>query len=536
MGKAGHQRMEVGNQDVGVDRPIKALVADACQELHLVPDLAMHLAICDRISQNPYGHGEEAVKAIYKELDSRKPVVQYLALKLLETCMKNSGPEFYRLVAQKKMMKLMEEHANGKKNSGFLSKFGSDDLDTQRKKEEVKELACVLVKGWAEAFIEIKDDVPLFMDTYLKLQRDGVKFPQLIEEDRNYFTPPPVIPEDNSTHQPAVQAVMGQAVGAPHTSPAPSGMPNLSEAIEQAKLLKEVLQTVEPGAEIAGMDFVVELADAVKRAQSGIQANAEAVNDEATLMAVIAAVDHIDQALNTLAELEACAPGAASASNAQTVSAVEQQLNQHDVQVQLDAHDAQHPSAAAPAPASFIDHADMLIGQEPAPSPEEADLMDLLDISVPTTAPSVTAPNNSEPAAVMPQQQQPDLDLLGMPTQPNNPAPTPPKKGLLPPPPSSKPRRKTPPKSKPAAAQPAELQRQDSFEAFFGGELQPEPAPAYSNQTQQPGIQSHKPAVQMPPPPPLMDDSALEDYSMTGQNPDSPVVSPTEDDHRSLLR
>merc|ERR1711907_666938 len=191
MGALQSVNMEVGNQDVGADRPIKALVAAACQELHLVPDLAMHLAICDRISQNPYAHGEEAVKAIYKELDSRKPVVQFLALKLLETCMKNSGPEFYRLVAQKKLMKLMEEHASGKKNSGFLSRFGNDDLDTQRKKEEVKELACILVKGWAEAFVELKNEMPLFMETYMKLQRDGVKFPQLIEEDRNYFTPPP---------------------------------------------------------------------------------------------------------------------------------------------------------------------------------------------------------------------------------------------------------------------------------------------------------------------------------------------------------
>merc|ERR1712070_1137383 len=84
------------------------------------------------------------------------------------------------------------------------------------------------------------------------------------------------------------------------------------------------------------------------------------------------------------------------------------------------------------------------------------------------------------------------------------------------PPPSSKPRRKTPPKAKPADAHPAELNRQDSFEAFFGGELQPEPAapaPAYnSNQTQPAGIQSHKPGVQITPPPPVIGDSSFEDF------------------------
>merc|ERR1711907_656260 len=462
--------MEVGNQDVGADRPIKALVAAACQELHLVPDLAMHLAICDRISQNPYAHGEEAVKAIYKELDSRKPV---------------------------------EEHASGKKNSGFLSRFGNDDLDTQRKKEEVKELACILVKGWAEAFVELKNEMPLFMETYMKLQRDGVKFPQLIEEDRNYFTPPPVIPEDHTVPQPS-QAVMGQAVGAPQQhSVSQPGMPNLSEAIEQAKLLKEVLQSVEPGANISEMDFVVELADAVKQAQARIQAHAEAVNDEATLMAVIAAVDHIDQALGALATLEAAVPGAPTASSGPAVVAVQAQLDEHDVQVQLAQHNAQQPE---PAPASFVDHADMLLDQAPAPAPQD-DLLDLFDsLSVPTTAPGASSSSAAMPPPP-PQTQQPqqsdDLDLLGMSTQPSPApaaAPTPPKKGLLPPPPSSKPRRKTPPKAKPADAHPAELNRQDSFEAFFGGELQPEPAapaPAYnSNQTQPAGIQSHKPGVQ----------------------------------------
>ena len=54
----------------------------------------------------------------YKELDCRNPSKQLLALKLLETCMKNSSPQLATLVAQKKMMNLMAEHATGKKNSG----------------------------------------------------------------------------------------------------------------------------------------------------------------------------------------------------------------------------------------------------------------------------------------------------------------------------------------------------------------------------------------------------------------------------------
>ena len=393
------------HSDAAENKPIKNLVADACQELHLVPDLAVHLAICDRIAQNPYGNGEAFVKQVCKELDNRKPVVQYLALKLLETLMKNSGPELHRLVANKKLMKLMGELASGKKNSGFMSKFQSDDLDAERKKQEVQDMACVLVKGWAEAFITIQKEVPLFMETYIKLQRDGVRFPQLCEDDCNYATPAPFIPEDTQVQgaaepysHPAAQpysqpVVTGAAVGGaqpPPPPPAPAGaggMPVLSEAQESADLLKEILGTLEPGSQISEIDFVMEMAMNVRDAQARIQANAEAVNDEQTLMQVIAAVESIDGALDLLARLEAQAPQVPQASQSAREAAIQQQVDAADLdEVQLN----QPPPPQMPPPP-------MLVVEPVAVVEPEDDLMDLLGGMAPPSAAPVMQSTNPPP-------------------------------------------------------------------------------------------------------------------------------------------
>jgi len=307
------------------DKPIRVLVAECCHELAFV-DLRAYLAICDKIDQNPIGNGTEAVKAIYKELDCRNPSKQLLALKLLETCMKNSSPQLTTLVAQKKMMNLMAEHATGKKNSGgWLARCIPQDPTTQREKSEVKELALVLVRTWAQAFGPRQTEVPLFSATYLKLQQAGVSFPELDPEDLNAYhaAPPPVIPQEAANHTaaawpldqpmggvqggPQQTVVMGNAVGAAAVPPE-LALPDLQDVEVQTNLLKEILGGLEPGADISQMDFVTELAGGVRSAQARIQDNAGQVNDEATLMQLVATVELIEGALEMLATLEAAAP------------------------------------------------------------------------------------------------------------------------------------------------------------------------------------------------------------------------------------
>merc|ERR1712093_842217 len=249
------------------ERNLTQMIEEATQELQLGPDWAANIQICDRISQNPEINGQEATKALYKRLDSSKVAVQYLALKVAETCVKNCELSFHRLLGNnKKFMELMQDLASGEKNEGFFKRIGSD-LDTQRKKDQVKEQALVLIRSWGEGFISVQHEVPLFVETYQKMRMKGVHFPELNEEDRNIFTPPASIPAEVPAypqHDPVspVSAAMGQLHDGPvhgavvqgvaaANPPGPQGpanaggIPDLDNVREQCTLFKEVCGAID---------------------------------------------------------------------------------------------------------------------------------------------------------------------------------------------------------------------------------------------------------------------------------------------------
>merc|ERR1712194_207853 len=128
-----------------------------------------------------------------------------------------------------------------------------------------------------------------------------------------------------------------------------------------------------------------------------------------------------------------------------------------------------------------------------------------------------------QPMMVMPPQPGPpvqqasaddlDLDLLGMPSAPATlPVPAPSRRGLLPPPPSSRPHRQA------VVPPPAELQREDSFEAFFNGREEATPATV---------VAPVAPVARGLPPPmvrQLSRDDSFEDSTPTAEN-----------DNRSLI-
>ena len=333
-----------GHDEETTNPKIKHLVAECCNELLLTPDFGNMLEICDRVN-NDHLEGQQVVKAIYKHLDSNKPKAQFLALELLQSCVKNTQQHFRQHVAHQKLLTILRDHATGEKNDGFMSIFQDDDLDTERSKTDVKELACVLIKSWAEAF----RDTPAFMSVFVELQQKGVHFPQLLAEDTNYETPPPMIPVESE----------------PHLLTAAAQSADLPTAREQAELLIEILGTVEPGTDTSELDFVHELASSVRAAQMAIQQAAAQVEDEAELMEVIATVEVIDAALHSLAAL--------SEAPQDTTQATEQ------------------PSQTAEQP--MIDllmisptTADSLTERPEPPVQQELDLMDLLDLNQQSSA------------------------------------------------------------------------------------------------------------------------------------------------------
>merc|ERR1712166_1552828 len=325
-----------GSHDEETTTPkIKHLVTECCNELLLTPDFGNMLEICDRVN-NDTSEGQEVVKAIYKYLDSNKPKAQFLALELLQSCVKNTGKHFLGHVAHHKMLKILRDHATGEKNVGFMSIFQDDDFDTERHKRDVKELACVLIKSWAEAF----RDTPAFMSVFVELQQEGVHFPQLLAKDTNYDTPPPMIPTEID----------------PLPRATPTHSAGLRTARAQAELLIEIVGTIEPGTDTSELDFVQEIASSVRAAQIAIHESAERVEDEAELMEVIATIEVIDIALQSL---EALAEAAQD-----TPRAAEQS--------------AEHPMIdllMSSPPSATTDNS-----QQQPPVQQELDLLDLLDL------------------------------------------------------------------------------------------------------------------------------------------------------------
>jgi len=440
------------------------MIEQATNELQLGPDWAANIAICDRIQHEP-GSAQVAVKTIAKRLDFKKPEVQLLALKMLDTCMKNCDMDLQRLVASKEVMKIMTSLATGKKNkANFFQRMGNQkgqDLDANRIKDEVQQQALVLVRAWAEGSTVVPGQVPLFMETYTALQRQGLRFPELNEEDKNIFQsssgaqpqqrlqmdeygrpvappPPAAEPVPAQVYDPSLPAYGGQPAQAgfggdgggyvwqqpaavqPPPVAASRPLPDAQAVAEQCALFRDILGALESSEDVGENEILNELKTSLEQIATDLQNGIPTVQDEAVLMASLAANDEVETALKAYAnKLEGASTAPQNPAFNQEFTAALQQ------------------PGASPA-----------VSAAPAPAPPEDDLMDLLGgpisqpaaqpvapVAVPTAAPLLPPP----PTATTP---------------PLGAAP------LLPPPPVA--RAKTPPKT----TQTAEMERTPSAEAF----------------------------------------------------------------------
>lgn len=174
------------------------MVVNATQELQMGVDWAANVSISDRIAQDAKTI-PAVITSLRARLSHKSTHVQLLALRLLESCVKNSQDlAFPRAVATKEIMAALSALASGKKPRGRGGLFGircansnlSNDMeDARREEQEVQELACILIRSWAEGFTAVENSVPLFSATYLELLKKGMGFPDLRSEEKITFRP-----------------------------------------------------------------------------------------------------------------------------------------------------------------------------------------------------------------------------------------------------------------------------------------------------------------------------------------------------------
>ncbi|KAF3792932.1 TOM1-like protein 2 [Nymphaea thermarum] len=150
---------------------VDKIVEEATMETMDGPDWASNLEICDMVN-NEKINSQEVIRAIKKRIMLKNPRVQYLALVLLETCVKNCEKAFSEVASERildEMVKMIDD---------------PQTIVNNRNK------ALTLIEQWGESTEELRY-LPVFEETYKSLKSRGIRFPGRDNESlAPIFTPP----------------------------------------------------------------------------------------------------------------------------------------------------------------------------------------------------------------------------------------------------------------------------------------------------------------------------------------------------------
>ncbi|CAN6347266.1 unnamed protein product [Urochloa humidicola] len=244
-------------------------VDKATNELLLGPDWTLNIDICDAVNSD-HGQAKEVIKALKKRIQHKNANVQFLALTLLETLIKNCGDRMHVQVIERN---ILEE----------MMKIVKKKTDTQ-----VREKVLTLLDSWQEAFGGPGGKHPHYYWVYAELKRSGVEFPKRSPDAAPIFTPPVTHPASLPSY---LQAGYGMPVDsssrldeAMSFNGAPLSMPDLEHMLGAAELLSEMLRAVDPSDQDAVNDEIItELMNQCRSDQKKILSLVSSLRDEELL-------------------------------------------------------------------------------------------------------------------------------------------------------------------------------------------------------------------------------------------------------------
>ncbi|KAG8390505.1 hypothetical protein BUALT_Bualt01G0090300 [Buddleja alternifolia] len=133
------------------------LVEEATAETKAEPDWATNLQLCDMINHERIS-SVDLIRGIKKRIVLRSPRVQYLALMLLETVVKNCEKAFSEVAAERvldEMVKLIDDPQTAVSN---------------------RNKALMMIESWGESSNELRY-LPVYEETYKSLKSRGIRFP-----------------------------------------------------------------------------------------------------------------------------------------------------------------------------------------------------------------------------------------------------------------------------------------------------------------------------------------------------------------------
>ncbi|CAO2832321.1 unnamed protein product [Amaranthus hypochondriacus] len=255
------------------------IVEEATAETLEEPDWATYLEICDMVNHERI-NSVELIRGLKKRIMLRTPRIQYLALVLLETIVKNCEKAFSEVASERvldEMVKLIDDPQTVVMN---------------------RNKALMLIESWGESSNELRY-LPVFEETYKSLRSRGIRFPGRDDESlAPIFTPPRSVSEAELEASLAQRDIPVQSFSAEDTA----------EAFNVARNSIELLSTVlssSPQQDVLKDDLTTTLVHQCRQSQSTIQRIVETAGDnEALLFEALNVNDEIQKVLDKYEDMK----------------------------------------------------------------------------------------------------------------------------------------------------------------------------------------------------------------------------------------
>ncbi|OWM63930.1 TOM1-like protein 3 [Punica granatum] len=249
----------------------------ATSDLLISPDWAINMELCDIISMDP-GQTKDVMQVLKKQLGSRNPEVQLLALVVLETLSKNCGDSVFQQMIACDVL--------------------NETVKVVKKKPDlrVREKILTLIDVWQEACGGLGGKYPQYFAAYNDLRASGVDFPPREENSVSFFTSPPTQPtvSHSSTFQnpTSLQARLDSDASG-------LSMTELQNASGIADVLLEMLRALDPKTpEGLKQELIVDLVNQCKSYQSRIMDLVNNTVDEPLLCQGLTLNDNLQRAIS----------------------------------------------------------------------------------------------------------------------------------------------------------------------------------------------------------------------------------------------
>ncbi|ERN15542.1 TOM1-like protein 2 [Amborella trichopoda] len=246
------------------------IVEEATAETMDGPDWSSNLEICDMVNGEKIS-SQDVIRALKKRIMLKNARVQYLALVLLETLVKNCEKAFSEIASER----VLDE----------MVKMIDDPLTVVNNRNK----ALILIEAWGESSEELRY-LPVFEETYKSLKSRGVRFPGRDNESlAPIFTPPRSVSDvDLNTDPLGHQHPQFAQNENFHDVVAQSFTPEQTkEAFDVARNSIELLSTVLsscPQQDALEDDLSTTLVEQLRRSRSTIQRIIETAGDNEALL------------------------------------------------------------------------------------------------------------------------------------------------------------------------------------------------------------------------------------------------------------